>query len=164
MINSIQHHLNSLIHLIEQLDSNAYCHKSVYLSNASIGGHTRHIIEIFECLVNGYESGIVDYINRERNLEIESSKELAIVKMQKLVQAVKLKDKELRILCEDEQMDPSIRSTYYRELMYNIEHIIHHLALIKVTLVELKLDLVDENFGFAYSTIKYKNNQLKITA
>jgi hypothetical protein len=41
-------------------------------------------------------------------------------------------------------------------MVYNTEHAIHHLALIKVALIEMQLQVIDENFGMAYSTIKYK--------
>ena len=50
-----------------------------------------------------------------------------------------------------------ITTTYFREVLYNTEHVIHHLALIKVALIDMDLDLADKNFGMAYSTIKYKN-------
>ncbi len=47
-------------------------------------------------------------------------------------------------------------SSYQRELLYNLEHSIHHQALIKVALLEIQHDLVDENFGVAQSTIEYR--------
>ncbi len=164
MIHSIQHNLSSLANLIIKLNTIEYQHKSIYLSNATIGGHTRHIIEIAECMVNGYHDGYIDYINRKRNLEIETSKEYALLKIAQLHKSLNLKDKNVEVICEIEHSSLTVQSTYYRELMYNIEHIIHHLALIKVTLVELNLNIVDENFGFAYSTVKYKNNLTKVTA
>jgi len=45
---------------------------------------------------------------------------------------------------------------YFREVVYNTEHTIHHLALIKVAIIDMKLDIVDNDFGMAYSTIKYQ--------
>lgn len=159
MINSINHNLNSLISLINQLSTNEYDYRSAYLSNASIGGHTRHIIEILECLLNGYEVGLVDYVNRKRNLEIETSKELALEKLNILISGLNLPDKPLQLISEEEDIAcGTVNSTYLREVLYNVEHITHHLALIKVTLIELQLDIVDENFGYAYSTLKYKNS------
>ena len=53
-------------------------------------------------------------------------------------------------------------TTYYREIVYNTEHTVHHLALIKVALIEMKLNIVDKKFGMAGSTIKYKRAMLKI--
>jgi hypothetical protein len=50
----------------------------------------------------------------------------------------------------------SVTTTYYREVVYNTEHTIHHLALIKVAIIDMKLYIVDNDFGMAYSTIKYQ--------
>lgn len=50
----------------------------------------------------------------------------------------------------------TIRSNYNRELLYNLEHSIHHQALIKVALHEFGNVFVNENFGVASSTIQYK--------
>lgn len=164
MINTIKNNLSTLSNLISQLKNEEYLHKSIYLSNATIGGHTRHIIEIAECLLNGYKTGYVDYINRVRNLEIENSRDYALNRLEILKVALNLPDKNLEVVCEIENGSKTVSSSYNRELVYNIEHIIHHLALIKVTLVELNLNIVDTNFGYAYSTIKYKNSFTKVNA
>ena len=64
--------LKSLQYLLQVLTCQQYNHKSNYLGNASIGGHTRHIIELLQCVTNGYDGGIIDYINRKRNLTLEN--------------------------------------------------------------------------------------------
>ena len=47
-------------------------------------------------------------------------------------------------------------SNYYREVMYNLEHAIHHHALIKVAIIHFTdLDLPD-SFGVAPSTMEYR--------
>jgi hypothetical protein len=80
--------------------------------------------------------------------------------MASLEQYYQLPDKKLYLTidCIDGAIEPIVTTTYFREIVYNIEHTIHHLALIKVALIELKLSLVDNNFGMAYSTIKYKSS------
>ena len=57
----------------------------------------------------------------------------------------------------DEQIH--ILTTFERELMYNIEHTIHHLAIIKIAirLVAPHIRLPD-NFGVAASTIKHRDS------
>ena len=49
-----------------------------------------------------------------------------------------------------------IDSNYYRELLYNLEHCIHHQALIKVAVLKNENLKVDANFGVARSTIEYR--------
>jgi hypothetical protein len=152
--------LASLKHLIEVLNHHQFTHKVEHLGNASIGGHTRHIIELLQCAIDGHHSGTVDYINRKRNLDIETNKEIALSVLASLEQYYQLPDKKLYLTidCIDGAIEPIVTTTYFREIVYNIEHTIHHLALIKVALIELKLNLVDNNFGMAYSTIKYKSS------
>lgn len=150
----LNHQLNHLKALLRKLNIEQYTYKSKYLANATIGGHTRHIIELLQCAVNGYSNNFIDYVNRSRNLVLEYDMNEALLAMEKLSSIAHLSDKAVTLFCED---DTTIITTFYRELVYNVEHIIHHLALIKVSLVELEaVYLIDENFGYAYSTITYK--------
>jgi hypothetical protein len=151
--------LQSLKKLLLSLDNNQYNERIAHLGNASIGGHTRHIIELLQCAVTGYHSGQIDYANRSRNLQLETDRTFAQSVLQELNNSVQLPDKQLTLSVE--QIDggiqhPNVNTTYFREIVYNTEHTIHHLALIKVAIIEMKLDIVDNNFGMAYSTIKYK--------
>jgi len=50
----------------------------------------------------------------------------------------------------------AIESNFDRELVYNLEHAIHHMALIRVGINELTDVIVSEKFGVAPSTIKYR--------
>ena len=49
-----------------------------------------------------------------------------------------------------------IDSNYFRELLYNLEHCIHHQALIKVAVLQLEHLQIDADFGVARSTIEYR--------
>jgi hypothetical protein len=152
----LQHQLQQLVAMLKNISYEQFVYKSKFLSNASIGAHTRHIIELLQCTIIGYEIELIDYINRDRNFEIEVNLELAVQLINQLQTKSNLQDKILYVICED---GTSVCSSYYRELLYNVEHIIHHLALIKVSLVELNAHVVDNNFGFAYSTLQYKKTQ-----
>lgn len=155
IIYQLKNQLSQLSNLISNTTIEQYCFKSKYLSNATIGGHTRHIIEILQCTINGYTNALVDYVNRERNLDIESNRELALDLINKLQTNLNFDDKVLFIFNEDGSL---VSSTYNRELMYNVDHTIHHLALIKVSLIELNINNFDDEFGMAYSTILFKKS------
>jgi hypothetical protein len=48
-------------------------------------------------------------------------------------------------------------------MVYNIEHCIHHQALIKVALNEMEANhLINKNFGIAPSTIQYRKFKHKL--
>lgn len=156
IISSIIQQLNSLTKLLHQLSKSHYTSKIKHLSNGTIGAHTRHIIELLQCTVNGYKINQVDYINRKRNLLLEQNPSLAIEAITVLIKNLHLEDKVLQMKTP---FDTNLVSTtYFREIVYNEEHIIHHLALLKVALIELNLNLVEESFGIAHSTILYKEN------
>ncbi len=156
IISSIIQQLNSLTKLLHQLSESQFTQKIIHLSNGTIGAHTRHIIELLQCTVNGYKINQVDYINRTRNLLLEQEPSLAIEAIAELIKNIHLEDKLLQMKTPfDANL---ISTTYYREIVYNEEHIIHHLALLKVALIELNLNLVEESFGIAHSTLLYKEN------
>jgi hypothetical protein len=51
----------------------------------------------------------------------------------------------------------TISTNYFRELTYNIEHAIHHMAIMKIGVREIAPYIpLDENFGVAVSTVRYR--------
>lgn len=149
----LQEQLQYLSTLLRQLHSDQYQYACRHLGNSSIGGHTRHVIELLQCAWTGYESGRVDYINRVRNLDLEKDKSLALTTLEGFQPLMGLADKTLEIHAGDGVW---VQTSFYRELLYNIEHAIHHLALIRVAVIDLDLNPPDPNFGMAYSTIQYR--------
>ena len=156
--------LKSLTNLLLLLNDRQYNQKILFLGNASIGGHTRHIVELLKCVTDGYNLGRVDYVNRVRNLSLETDKILAAQELTRMINIVTQPDKHMKLVteCEEGGLINIVRTTYFREIVYNTEHAIHHLALIRVALREMKLDIVGDEFGMAYSTIKYFSTQDKI--
>lgn len=157
LIPSINNSLNELIDLLHQLPDSEYAKPCPQLSNATIGEHTRHIIEMFQCLENFYDSGLVNYDKRERNTQIQTSATFAIQSIQKVQENLDKADKkiELQQIIDGEEI--RIDSNYHRELLYNLEHCIHHQALIKVAILQCDNVQIDANFGVARSTIEYRN-------
>lgn len=77
IIQSINHCLLQVKELLIQIEDKDYALRCSELSNASIGEHTRHIIEMLQCLTNEYKSGIVNYDKRIRNKLIETDSRFA---------------------------------------------------------------------------------------
>jgi hypothetical protein len=156
LIPSIQKTLNELLELIHQLSDEDYTKPCEALSNATIGEHTRHVIEMFQCLENQYVNGVVDYDKRERNLQIQTEAKFASNAIVTILNEIDKPNKELSLeQCVDGEI-LLIQSNYKRELLYNLEHCIHHQALIKVALLHYGITAVDKNFGVARSTIEYR--------
>ena len=146
--------INDLLQLLQQIEDKDYSKQSNILSGASIGQHVRHSIEMYQCILNGYSTAEIDYSNRKRDIVIETSSEYAIKCLENIVQQINIADKPIMVKSEDN--DTTVSSSFNREVLYCNEHLIHHLALIKVGLLELGKYQVAPNFGVAPSTIKYK--------
>ena len=80
---------------LNQLSADQYKQPVKILFNASIGQHTRHIIELFMELDKGYEIGIVNYEKRKRDLLIETDKSLATALLQRIYEGLNKPDKDL---------------------------------------------------------------------
>jgi uncharacterized damage-inducible protein DinB len=156
---AIQNVFAQLSDTLQQLSNDEYTQKCPALFNATIGQHARHIIELFICLEQGYEKGLINYEKRKRDYTIESGKAVAIELLQQIPSRFYTRDKNLLLeaVYDENSNDTIIISTnYFRELVYNLEHTVHHMALIRVGINEVSAIKVPEEFGVASSTIKYK--------
>ncbi|ELY2017921.1 DinB family protein, partial [Flavobacterium psychrophilum] len=121
-----------------------------------IGEHSRHIIEMFQCLLNSYKSGLLNYDDRQRNNLIQTDTNFAIQTIENIINSIERENKNIALNQMLYENQVSIQTNYFRELLYNLEHCIHHQALIKVAVFQLENIKVTENFGIAPSTIEYK--------
>ena len=156
LLPSIHNSLNQLIDLLNQLSQKEYTQSCAELSNATIGEHTRHVIEMFQCLQNQFDTGIINYDNRARSIRIQTDTEYAIENIVAIQNTLDKKNISLNLLQFINGEAITIPSNYYRELLYNLEHCIHHQARIKVAVLRYKMVKIDPNFGVARSTIEYR--------
>jgi hypothetical protein len=151
--------LNQLAESLSLLTDTEYTQKSILLNGSSIGGHTRHVIELFQCLINGYENAVVNYEQRKRDLEIETNKTFACHLLTTIASAIHMPNKVLNLqgfYTDTVDDECAVDTNFYRELIYNLEHTIHHMALIRVAINEVSSIKLPENFGVAAATMQYK--------
>ena len=156
---SVQNVFVQISESLEQLTCEQYIRPSRILSNATIGQHVRHIIELFICLENGYYAGTVNYDKRKRDLSIETDKDFAGSLLKSIYLQLDKKNKPLILEASYDGLSTenlSIETNYYREIVYNLEHTIHHMALIRVGINEVSSVEVPTDFGVAASTVKYR--------
>lgn len=155
----LQHVFVQISETLSQLNDAEYIRPSKILSAATIGQHVRHIIELFQCLETGYEEGIINYEKRKRDHRIETDKVFAADLLKKIYRQLDKPNKEIILQAEDYYETAqivNIPSNYYREIAYNLEHTIHHMALIRVGINEVSQVELPAEFGVAYSTIKFR--------
>ena len=155
--------LNDLRFYLHQIQPAAYQTSLEVLSGSSVGQHTRHIIEFYNCLLEEFQSSkkrVINYALRKRDHLIESQPDHAINCVDVICE--KLNDIDINASClldcsEHGQEGLLIESTIARELIYNIEHTIHHLAIVKIGLKALIPAIeLPEHFGVAPSTIRHR--------
>lgn len=152
--------LKQLEDSVTRLTDQQYCQKIDTLSGASIGQHVRHVVEMFVCLQEGYKRGIVNYETRKRDIVIESSGETAIVIMHQIIAGLFEENKDLMLEAGFDETSNELISfptNYFREIAYNLEHAIHHMALIKIGISEVSAIQLPEGYGVASSTMKYRS-------
>ncbi|MGZ8541247.1 MAG: hypothetical protein ACXWV6_11400, partial [Chitinophagaceae bacterium] len=146
----IQNVFVQLTDSLHQLTSDEYTQPSKILISASIGQHVRHIIELFLCLEIGYETGVVNYEKRKRDYKIETDKDFAIRLLRDIYHRLDRPNISLVMEAEDylntTAVALTISTNYYREIAYNLEHTIHHMALIRVGIYEVSSLVLPDEF------------------
>lgn len=156
LIQSIKNNLSENIELLRQLTNDEFTEKNPELSNATIGEHVRHTIELFGCLLESYNYGVINYDDRKRDLLLQTNKNEAITILEKYLLELDKPNKELSLTYNCFSTIELLQTNYYRELIYNLEHSIHHQALIKVALLSLPHIKISSSFGVAPSTLEYR--------
>ncbi len=145
---------------LHQLSNEQYSSSLPVLSGNTIGKHVRHILEFFECLTSGIDLNLVDYDNRRRDLKLENDVQCALqlmLQLQNQLESVVLDKPIVMSFAGPDGSVTMINTGLYRELVYNIEHAIHHMAIIKIACkVELTSIILPDHFGVAYSTVQYQ--------
>ena len=156
-------HLEQGVELLEERSDTAYTRRLSVAANASIGGHYRHCLDHFDCLLESLASGWVDYDKRKRDSDLESDRQEAIQTSNRMIQSLQSMDAEqlqlgVKVRCKvrsDVERSQDVDSTIAREIMYVVAHGVHHFALIAVMARVIDLPLPHE-FGVAPSTLQHR--------
>ncbi len=165
---SIQHSainlLGQLQGVVDQFTKVTFSKSLGVLSDNSIGQHVRHTLEFFICLMDAAPSGVVNYDNRQHDACLEKDPSLAHDLIDSVCAFLQehVHDSSLTLVANYEiasNETTTIPSNFLRELAYNIEHTIHHMALIKIGIhAEFPDVAVPDHFGVASSTIRYQKS------
>lgn len=155
-------HITEQIELIcNSLDGEKYATPLAILSKATIGKHTRHIIDGFATVVRGIEQAEISFDHRERNLQTENDRFFALNLLKSYANQIATCDfnKKVTLISDfshgEERITIRTESTLGRELIYAIEHAIHHLAIIKIGIETSLGTPLPSDFGVAPSTIRF---------
>lgn len=156
--------LDQLEDVVTQISAEDFGKPSQALSNSTVGQHLRHTVEFFLCLENGFRQGIINYDKRAHDKLIENDKIIALNAIRKVREFVvaTTNDAALRLdVGYDRHTEEcvTIQTNYFRELTYNIEHAVHHMALIKIGVREVAGYVqLPGDFGIAVSTLRHNDS------
>lgn len=151
--------LKELSALLSKLDSDDYAKTFTILQDNSIGMHVRHVLEFYDCLINSLDTHQVDYDARRRNPVWQSEVQEAIKVIGRISTWLSTLQQDLPMkLIYHKDFQFELETTLFRELAYNQEHSIHHMAIIRICLQqEFPGIKMAETFGVANSTLTYRN-------
>lgn len=158
--------LGQLSEVITKIQEEDFRKPSVALSQSTIGQHLRHTLEFFICLESGYELGIVNYDKRIHNKAMENDKHIALHTIRQIEDFVRTHQQDKALKLEvgyrpDSDECVSIETNFLRELTYNIEHAVHHMAIMKIGIREVAPYIsIPVDFGVAVSTLRYKESAM----
>lgn len=170
----MKHLSDSCLFILDQLEATFetvrpedFTQPSQALSGSTLGQHLRHTLEFFICLKDGVRSGVVNYDKRRHDKQIESDKLLAMEMIHRIRRFVIMTTEDRRLILEvgyDHESDAycTIETSFFRELAYNLEHAVHHMAIMKIGIRDMAGYVeIPTHFGVAPSTIRYEQTVIR---
>lgn len=154
--------LEQLAAVVKAIDENDFVKPSEALSCSTIGQHLRHTLEFFMCFERGFYEGKINYDKRAHDKKIESDKDIALATIDNIINFVRTLHTSKPLSLEvgydlHKETFQTVETNAARELVYNIEHAVHHMAIMKIGIREVAPYLsLPSNFGVAASTVRHK--------
>jgi hypothetical protein len=128
------------------------------------GAHIRHVLDHYHALREGCQAGVVDYDHRRREASVETDRAQALAEIQSvktwltsvststitIPQALYVKSEVSLCSCTS----VTLRTDFSRELLYVLNHTVHHVAYIALLLQHKGL-VVDTSVGLAPATASH---------
>jgi len=149
--------------LLEILTNEQLSNHSVSPYYSCIGSHLRHILDFYDCILDGVSKKSIDLIKRNRDKSMHSDCSYAFSNVERVINMLRqLEDidfSEIYLVSDDLGLGKiSIDYTLGAVLAQANSHAIHHYAIISYILDRLKIPIRDETFGYNPTTPKSEVN------
>jgi len=163
MISAILQNLNRGIRLLNSIDDKQYSDDSTAPYYSSIGVHMRHVLDVFDCILRGLESGMIDLSDRKRNEMAETHVDMGLDYFKEIkTRLLELENEDLdQVVKVRDDLGLGMVTANYTlaaALIQAHSHAIHHFASIGYIISQLGISLPDGDFGYNPTTPK-KNLQ-----
>lgn len=152
--------LRQALALLDRVSDAAYAESPAGFAPHRAGGHLRHILEFYQCFLEGLATLHVDYDARRRDRTVEISRAAAAATIRSLIRNLETSPDlhgDFTIWVREEDGEHYLESSINRELQVLSSHTVHHFALLALTL-RLHGAPVEADFGMAPSTLRHLNN------
>ncbi|MFK5958193.1 MAG: DinB family protein [Lutibacter sp.] len=161
MIDAIEKNLRRGIQLLKCISDKEYSNTTIAPYYSSIGGHMRHILDVFDCVFEGLDANKINLINRKRNELAENYTKNGIEYFNRIItdlQQSKAEDFNKIVKVTDDLGLGIVTANYTLSaiLIQAHSHAIHHFASIGYIISQLGIQLPDEDFGFNPTTPRNK--------
>lgn len=154
--------LEQCAQVLAAVSASDYCRRAG--DTASVGAHTRHILDRYHCFLSGLTGDCIDYDARQRDPALETHLEAArfsLGSLRRRLEAAWLAEDSARPIQVRERVDqrlppPDVSSTPAREMLALVSHSIHHLAIIAL-LMKARGYTLPAHIGKAPSTLAFEN-------
>ena len=163
IIQSSIHTLSKSKQLLSSLSNEDLSNHSVSPYYSCIGSHVRHILDFYDCIIEGIDERTIDLTNRKRDERMHSDCNYTLSHVERIIDALKKFDN-YRFTQDYKVSDDlglgkvEIKYTLDAILAQANSHAIHHYAIINYILDRLGLSIIDETFGFNPTTPKPEAN------
>jgi uncharacterized damage-inducible protein DinB len=152
------------VELIERLTDDQFAVPPSAFQRGGVGPHFRHILDHYDCFLDGLERGRVDYDARHRDARTERERSVALARIAEICRRLRGLDPRLAsapiqatLLCAE---PPGTRplwsaTSVVRELQFLASHTVHHYAVIAAMLRPQGVE-PGADFGVAPSTLVYE--------
>ena len=152
MITSIEKNLYRGITLLETISDEQYTNKTIPPYFSSIGCNMRHLLDAFNAIFIGLETGLIDFTDRKRDTICEQNTKDGIAYFKLIISKLKTVDSSNlnKIVFVKDDLgsgETTIKYTLESVFAYAHSHAIHHFASVGFLTHHLGIKLPNTAFG-----------------
>ncbi|NQX85455.1 MAG: hypothetical protein HRT67_06060 [Flavobacteriaceae bacterium] len=168
VIDASIHTLSQSIYLLAQLTNKQLSNRSIPPYYSCIGAHIRHILDVYDCVLEGLKTKCIDLTLRRRDERMNLDTAYATVKVKLTIS--KLQAIDLNVMPQTGYILRDDLGLGVIEMSYTLDaalsqansHAIHHFAIINYLLD--RLDIGFENADFGYNPTSPRNDSINETS
>lgn len=157
IIQSSIHTLSNSKQLLCSLSNEDLSNHSVSPYYSCIGSHIRHILDFYDCIIDGIDNTTIDLTKRKRDERMHTDCNYTLSHVERIIDTLKRFDNysftKHYVVSDDLGIGKvDIMYTLGAVLAQANSHAIHHYAIISYILDRLEIPVKDESFGYNPTT------------